>query len=903
MGSGSKSTPSFGEATKQFCDAGIPARVLLPIVPVDAKVADTKRGDELLKNVGKAPGRYYKRQGQWGGLGKDNAEPPQMYVAAGVRDEADRAEFATWPTPNVGILGRFAPAIDSDAENEDARRLVEAVMAEVFGREAGYAERLRGNGPRRLYAFKAADLKDPERIVRSRHVHYRLKGEEDGDKVHKIDIIGAGNQYLIAGEHKSGDFYEWHPDYDLCELFRENLIQEIDNADIARFLETFEFMLEEAGGHVVHSSGGFAPGAERDYSDQPPIMDVKFIFDGLQGIPNDETNFASREDFVFALSAIRAALGAEAEENREHVEAWATAEGWADAEYFDKVWTSLERAVRVDRNALDRLFKRHGVFVSAAAEFQGDVAVMSAEIKKDQRARREAQDELLGKVMGRFVFGRVNTATDDGVLRMRRTFDVAVEFKGLDWWQFKTDDPEVALIEELHDCGRYDHKETGFWNFVRDMRKGFPHVFYTGLTRHPGHARGEIVEEDNPDGSVTRELNMRYQSPVILAAGSPPKNPKQAREDLSLLLDFTHRIFGEHADYELDTLAYMAQTTKRPGHMLFLVGEKGMGKSIYTNMLVSMFDGIGKDMGGAIDGTKLMSEASRRFVMAKIEGCRIISVKELPDGTTPANMAAVTSVLKQMVDPGPDGDYIQIEAKFKDGASIQNFARIVSTSNYQNAILVEENDRRIFYVSCGITSDNRPGGDFYGDVTAITKSPSRLATFWRYLLERDISRYEVAKAPPVSLAKQEAELAGLTNPVDRHFMAALECLRRAKRSIFDAQELAEVMTAMSENEHRNTQGAVDERKEYDFSGGGASLSVGKRLTRFTVRVASLKSDGARLPTIYGFKTARKVTDKLASASRNAILDALDDDRGRNPLSADHPWAVYAGPTRPGKRQR
>ncbi len=68
--------------------------------------------------------------------------------------------------------------------------------------------------------------------------------------------------------------------------------------------------------------------------------------------------------------------------------------------------------------------------------------------------------------------------------------------------------------------------------------------------------------------------------------------------------------------------------------MLFLQGDHGVGKSIYVAMLVSMFDGTGRDQGGQIDGTKMMNEASRRFALANVEGCRIISIKELPDGST-----------------------------------------------------------------------------------------------------------------------------------------------------------------------------------------------------------------------------------------------------------------------------
>jgi hypothetical protein len=900
MGSAQKSTPNFGEATQRFRDAGIPARALLPIAPVDARISGVGDLDE--KNLGKAPGRYNPRSRDWRGLGGGK----HGYTVEGV-PKAEIPVMHEWPTPNAGILGRFAPGIDSDAETEEARRLVERALTATFGDKACYAERIRGTGPRRLYAFRITDPANEAELVRTRHISYRLKGEDDRDPLHKIDVIGYGNQYLITGTHPSGDLYEWHPEWDLADLFASDEIEKIGNSDIVRFVEVFRELLEAEGGEITRSTGGRAAGEERDYSDEEPLFPVKDIFDGLDRIPNNADNFESRDEFVSMLARIRAALGSEAETERDQVEAWACEDpDWCPPEYFDKAWDSLERGVRVDRDSLDRVFKRAGVFASAKVEFASAGPADMREVRKEAAEKKDAADDLLADVASRYVFGRVNTATDDGTLRMRAVWDPAVEWRALDWWQFRSDDQNVNLILELQD-DHFAEGEKGLWQFIRALRRfemadKDRRIFYTGITRDPNADRGAIVVEQNPDGTQTRELNMRYLSPVIRHARRPAKNPQQARRDTETILEFIKRVFGELAEYELNTLAYMAQTGKRPGHMLLLVGEGGVGKSTYIQMLISMFDGIGKDMGGQIDGTKMTNEAARRFALARTEGCRIISIKELPEGSTAHNMAAVTASIKQIVDPGMDGDYYQIEAKGKDTRSVRNFARVVASSNYNNALLIEENDRRIFFVRCQIDLDNKPELEYYAAINDVTSNAERLAAFWRYLLDRDVSGYDPAKAPPVSREKREAQIAGLP-AWDRHFQAALETLRAGKRALFDLAELGELMTAMAENEHANTDGAIDDRRVYDFgkAAGGAASST-KRLSRYAVRLCQPRVGQERLSPVYGLRSSRPLLDKLANAHRDDVLEALDRDRERNALSRDHVWPVFDGPVK-AARQR
>lgn len=891
MGTRNPSTPNFEAASQEFIDAGIPEKALLPIAPINARLSGS--GDLEEKVLGKAPGRYLAKRDEWRGLGG-------AIIAAGVSEEEARS-FLSWPTPNVGALGRFLPGIDSDANSEDARRLVEDALAETFGRDAAIAERIRGAGPRRLYAFEALFPDDPDRRVRTRHVAYTLKGDAKGDKPHKLDVIGYGAQYLIAGDHANGrDRYEWHPDFPLAGLYKDEVLERIENDDIVRFLDVLKRLVEERGGEWLRASGGSAPGLERDYSKLAPVVDPRDLFDALeQDLPNTEENFPEREDAVSILSAVRAALGEEAEAWGDEVREWFTRDGFADDEYFDKIWNSLRTGQRMAQDTILRRLAKVGNNLAARQDFPSDHAEEMAPHREKKAKQRDARRDLLADAAARYVFGRANSRDGQDTYQIRKIFEPNVAEGFERWWQHKTADDTSGLLLDIQSDERYLGKG-GDYQFLRDMAVHYPMSFFVEETRNPNFERGDVIAETLPDGRSLNAINMRFLSQTLRFARRPTKNATRDREDVRVVLEFIGRVFGaerepKQFEYELDTLAYMLQTGKRPGHLLFLVGEQGVGKSIYMSMLLTMFDGKGKDQGGNIDGTKLTNDSARRFALAKVEGCRIISVKELPPGSTASQMANITSSLKQLVDAGPDADYVQIERKGKDSQSVQNFARVCISSNYKTAIEIEEQDRRTFYVECGINLDNKPGEDYYARLTDVTDNPERLAAFARHLMDRDISHYSPMVAPPVTQAKAAAQLASIKEPTKRHMLAALESLRASGRFVFDYRELCNVMSCMSENEFANT--SNDDRNHYDPADPGTNTTVGKLIRRYAEKIGQFKMDGGRkrMPTIYGLKRARP---KWASATahRDDLLDLLDENREQNPrLTRDHPIADYAGP--------
>lgn len=890
MGTRNSSTPNFEAASQEFIDAGIPEKALLPIAPINARLSGS--GDLEEKVLGKAPGRYLAKRDEWRGLGG-------AIIAAGVSEEA--RSFLSWPTPNVGVLGRFLPGIDSDANSEDARRLVEDALAETFGRDAGIAERIRGTGPRRLYAFEALFPDDPDRRVRTRHVAYTLKNDAKGDKPHKLDVIGYGAQYLIAGDHANGrDRYEWHPDFPLAGLYKDETLERIENDDIVRFLDVLKRLVEERGGEWLRASGGSAPGLERDYSKLAPVVDPRDLFDALeQDLPNTEENFPEREDAVSILSAVRAALGEEAEEWTDEVREWFTRDGFADDEYFDKIWNSLRTGQRMAQDTILRRLAKVGNNLAARQDFPSDHAEEMAPHRERKAAQKEEGAELLRDAAKRYVFGIQNTRSGDDSVQMRSAWAVDVSWPAKDWWKGESLDLATDFLFEIQGLDKYAGK-AGLFNFLRDLKRLHPASFYIGETLDPNHERGEIVKEPNPDGSTANYVNVRYLSQTLAFARRPSKHPQRDRQDAATVLEFVNRLFGADlepklAAYELDTLAYMLQTGKRPGHLLFLVGDQGVGKSIYSNMLKAIYDGIGGRQGGLIDGTKLTNDSARRFAFATIEGCRIVSIKELPDGSTAAQMAQITAALKQLVDAGPDADWVQVERKGRDSVSIRNHCRVVISSNYKTAIQIEQQDRRTFYVESAITLANKPSDDYYGEVLDVTENPERLAAFVRVLMDRDVSHYRASNPPPMTRAKSAAQLSGYTDPVQRHAKAAVMTLTASGRFIFDMREVCNVMTCLSRNEEDN--GGPKDSREYDSADRAVSMQVGRFLLADCEKFKSYKTDNGskRLPTIYATKKSRDEWGSVVGY-RKGVLDLLDENRDSFPhLVQDHPVELFAGP--------
>lgn len=884
------STRNFGEAVQSFMKAGIKPKWFLPIAPQGAQIGKNTFLEQ--KSLGKAPGRFDDRTNTWRGLGGG-------YVVKGIGKD-DFEDMKAWPTPNVGILGRAYPGIDSDAMSDEAADLVEYCMSKAFGKDANCAVRIRGTGPRRLYALKCIDPNNEAAVVRTRHVSYKLAGS---DTVHGLDIIGFGNQYVITGIHPSGDKYEWDPDASLQDFSTVDALTEIDNDDAERFLSILVEEIKSQGGEVIKSNGGRHGNEEIDTTGLKPVMSIEDALEGLSRIPNTPENYPFRDDLVSVLSAVRAALGRDADKAEPELREWATENPeWCDDDYFDKIWESLDR-VRVGRDALDRFFRRNGVQSHVKNIFDNEAPRLSTEIEQRKADKKANRDDVLSQFAQNYIVGNISLRDANAQNVLRHVWDPYHDFPAWNWFKGELGESDWNILEPIHADERYPRNRIGYANFIRDLKRNYPEIFYSGETRDPRYGFGEIVTEEDDSGNVTRRVNMRHPSRAMMLARRKDPDVRRSQNDVETILTLGRGLFGKLFDYELDTQAYMAQRGDRPGSMLFMVGDSGVGKSLWMQLQSRLFDGNARGE-NSIDGTKLLNESSRRFVLARAQGFRILSIKELPENDKKAShgsMSAITSQLKQIVDPGPDGDWMQVEQKGKDIVTVRNFARVLVSSNYANSLAIEEQDRRIFYVEAGIKRDAKPDPEFYAEFVAILDDPERLAAWWRYLASRDIGGYDRNTAPPSSAAKDERIVMEMRNAGQRHLAAAMGWLKAEGRRVVRVDELADIMSEMSEAEYTNTNGEIDYRTKYAAKKDGkpdmafmAALRQMRKADGIKLNHPGLRTNKARDPGTYIVGNRPDLYEEFLSADRNRLRDMIEDDIDRG-LENPHPWPIFQLP--------
>ena len=879
--------PTFGEASRPYIDAGIDARDLLPVIPPKARISSKS---EVVG--GKTPGQYDPTADNWRGL-------RGSHFTKGLSDDTLH-DCSKWPTGNVGIRGAVISAVDSDVQTNDARRLVVRVIEEFAGRSGpDFAVRRRGTGPRQLYAFR------PHGTVRSRPgaVKFTLPSDpKDMPKPHEVEVKGEGGHWVAAGVHPSGEPYEWDPEADLCEMLQDRRIIELGEADVERILDGLVKVIEAAGGTVVSRGSGKGAsgngGELRNYSRDDPVMPVEAILRGLDRLPNTRAHFSTHDSLVVMLGAVRAALGCEADSLAEDVRAWVTAhedDTGADDAYFDRVWDSLDAGVRVDRDSLDRRFRRERIFVSADADFpDDDVAADSlAADAKWETSTAAKKVRLLREIAARLVFAPVDTAAGEAFPQIRSRGRIDGQEKGRDWWAGKSLLSDETVLNDLH--AAFGKDELGFWRFFRALASEHADCIFRALVKNPLVDVGQMVEFIDKQGNAYYELNTLALPPAQKMGARLPKGSgsPDGNADVAIVIDLMRRTFGEFVDFELDVLGFMAQKKKRVGNGLVLHGDQGTGKSTYTKMLSGLFNGVGE--ANYIPGNKLKGD-DRGFYLVALEGARILEVQELPSDMKADAKATFESLVKQVIDSSSAGDTVKIEGKHENARPVTNYARFVMTTNHLDAIKVSVDDRRLFYVSSGITRENKPDKAWWKDLNAILGNPKRMAYFWRYLLDRNVEEFDHHQAPPVTRAKLARQITSEPDPVTRHMHAVMIALKGAGRKLVDTAEVRSLLYAAACNEARSTKQQVDDRDAYT----PANWKPGRVKKAFTllgdnfVVLQEMKKDGSYFGKMYVAR-GHEFEKALMGAKRQEVTDARDRDRDDNRLTEDHWPAGYEGP--------
>ncbi|MGH7523294.1 MAG: bifunctional DNA primase/polymerase, partial [Gemmatimonadales bacterium] len=241
------------------------------VIPPGAPLAPGSRVKPAL--LGKIPGL----PGPNGWYGYDCLREPRP-----TRNTVEKWQHAG---ANLGLLGRYHPAIDIDCDDKEVARRVHEVAIRLLGpMPVRY-----GRQPRCLLACRA------EVPLRKQSLSFRYQGKEQ-----KIEILGDGQQYVIEGRHPTGTAYTWEP----SGLDRIGP-QDLPLLTAKKVEELFDALRAEFGREISQVLRG--PSGERAKAPPQELLrgELEEVRAAVASIPN---NFPDRDSYIKFGVAIKAAL-------------------------------------------------------------------------------------------------------------------------------------------------------------------------------------------------------------------------------------------------------------------------------------------------------------------------------------------------------------------------------------------------------------------------------------------------------------------------------------------------------------------------------------------------------------------------------------------------------------------
>jgi hypothetical protein len=322
---------------KRLADAGFTE--LVSVVPPDGELSPSTRIAPAAR--GKAPARR-NAAGQWYGYSFLKEDVP---VAELIQTEA-----------NIGLRAAHFPGLDVDTDSKAfADAVVELALAEL-----GDAPQRLSRAPRRMLVYRTLEPFNRVALV------LKVKG-----KKHVVEFLGEGRQYLVGGQHPSGQQYRWLGaplwDYEPDEL---PLITK-DRAVL--FLETLRAALQEKlpdADITLEGEGAVrtVPPPPQDTLEAPSIDALSEL---MSQLPNRDDDFPTRDDFLRVGFAVCAAGAPWPEEAYDAFAEWASRwPGGNDPNYVRRVWDSMKPPFRAGWGwLLDRSYE-HDVDVPAQAQYE-----------------------------------------------------------------------------------------------------------------------------------------------------------------------------------------------------------------------------------------------------------------------------------------------------------------------------------------------------------------------------------------------------------------------------------------------------------------------------------------------------------------------------------------------------
>jgi Family of unknown function (DUF5906)/Bifunctional DNA primase/polymerase, N-terminal len=673
---------------------------LLPIARPGSKVWSKSKVDP--SQVGKIPMLYRAGEDAW-----------QGYVGWTTRRHTVQQLRVMDGWPGVGIGLHMMRTVAADIDTGDPR--LAAATVEAVRRHCGPAPmRGRDGSPRCLLLYRTEE--DIGKVA----LPWR-----NGDSREALEWLGQGHQAVVEGIHRSGVPYKWtdpHP----CVLKLDGLtpvtMKQIHAAyaEVRDIVDMFGYEFVGKKGTAGSSQRKLSTGSSQRKSLDDPSLHApspQMVLDLLKVWKND---LESHDEFVAALAAIMGALGVDREQHYSDVLDWAlTWEGDIDEAYVKERWNSITDSSVGWSWLCSRV--PQAAFAQAQIDFATDkdpyAAIPKTEIEK-----------ALEHVVYVKKQAEYHNITNGAVYTNDREFNAA-----------------HTKIADYGSSGRQS-AAAAFLN-SDDARK------VDTVTSRPG---GELImNEPNEFGASSTALNLWRPSAV------KPPGEHVTDADVAPFLDLLDKLLGPERSPErpdernperehfLDYWAFVLQYPGvKIGHAIVLVGAQGTGKD---SLLRPLFEAVGVHNVASIDTNTLFGQWTYYLChqMVYVQEIRTNGRRDIYNQIKPYITGQATR--------------LAVNEKNRRQFFVPNIQNWVVTSNYDNAITLEDDDRR-FWVHRVLNDDDVPP-DAYFTKLHEWFGAGGTEKVYGWLLQRDVSRFNPMARPPMTAAKRTMLEASQPAPV------------------------------------------------------------------------------------------------------------------------------------------
>lgn len=604
---------------------------------------------------------------------------------------ADAKKYMLWGA-SVGLQGRNFPGLDIDVENEDVAAAIESLALDHFGMAP---VRVRDGSPRRLMVYRRAA--DHDTIRKTRLAWVDALGVK-----HAAELLAFGQQYLVEGPHPKGGAYLWRHDESPCDCGPAELA-EITSDTIDGFFTALRGLINKNGWGEVQKGAlaGSGVPSTRKGLDDPGLWAPRpaLVLEALEAWPNNPDTLPSHDDFVTALAAIKAALGPKREDHYADVAAWAMHHDAIRPDYVRKTWESITDAAL----GASWLFAT----AKAAGNFDGE-----AQEDFDDGGDALIDQTPLEKMLSRYVW----------VQQLEKYVELETG-ASLSGRSLNAANVQIAAFGNTG----VKSAEAHFQN-ARGARKA------QIATYRPG--KPALIEDTNQAGVKVRAVNLWRPSPVVPLEGVTD-------ETVAPWLNHVTMLFGEPGDPAREHfLNFFGFAMQHPGvkinHAPVILGQQGVGKD---TVMAPIYEAFGWHNVSQVKPQELGNEFTQ-FLQTQI-----VSVSEMMNFTK----KEVYNQLKDWIAAPPL--YVTVNKKNQQPFAIPNTQTWIFFTNYDNAIALDEDDRRFWVHRCYL-EEPLPEGYYAGFYHWLNEEQGA-AKVAGWLKQRDVSAFNPGARPPMTAAKME----------------------------------------------------------------------------------------------------------------------------------------------------